>query len=167
MKKWEGYTKEQIEDFAKNTLSERAFVMKMGYAGAGGNVHKVVTDIQSKYPDISFEHFTGQAWNKGKTRKEDNRIANKEAYALEEILTENSFITQKVLRGYIERHEVIPYKCQKCGCDGHWQGGIISLELHHINGINNDNRVENLQYLCPNCHALTDNYRGLNKKSHS
>ena len=35
----------------------------------------------------------------------------------------------------------------------------IPLELHHINGVHSDNRIENLQLLCPNCHALTDNYR--------
>ena len=40
--------------------------------------------------------------------------------------------------------------------------GIISLEIDHINGDNNDNRIENLHYLCPNCHALTDSYRGKN-----
>ncbi|WP_083937631.1 HNH endonuclease [Hymenobacter aerophilus] len=45
-----------------------------------------------------------------------------------------------------------------------WVGEPIPLELHHINGINNDHRLENLQLLCPNCHALTDNYRGKNQK---
>ena len=38
------------------------------------------------------------------------------------------------------------------------------MELHHINGNHNDNRLENLQLLCPNCHAYTDNYRGKNIK---
>lgn len=41
-------------------------------------------------------------------------------------------------------------------------GFRIPLELHHINGDHTDNRLENLQVLCPNCHALTDNYRGRN-----
>ena len=41
-------------------------------------------------------------------------------------------------------------------------GKPIALELHHINGIKNDLRIENLLILCPNCHALTDNYRGKN-----
>ena len=39
-------------------------------------------------------------------------------------------------------------------------GEPIPLELHHINGIRNDLRIENLQILCPNCHSFTDNYRG-------
>ena len=43
----------------------------------------------------------------------------------------------------------------------------IPLELHHVNGDNRDNRLENLQLLCPNCHALTNTYRGKNNKSRS
>lgn len=39
-------------------------------------------------------------------------------------------------------------------------GKPIPLELHHLNGIHTDNRLENLQILCPNCHAFTDNYSG-------
>ena len=41
---------------------------------------------------------------------------------------------------------------------------MLSLELHHINGIPNDNSLENLTLLCPNCHSLTPNYCGKNKK---
>lgn len=46
-----------------------------------------------------------------------------------------------------------------------WNGMPIPLELDHINGINTDHRLENLQILCPNCHAQTSNYRGRNKLS--
>lgn len=41
-------------------------------------------------------------------------------------------------------------------------GKPIALELHHVNGVKDDLRIENLQILCPNCHAFTDNYRGKN-----
>ena len=48
--------------------------------------------------------------------------------------------------------------CEKCGLRS-WNDEIIPLELHHINGNNKDNSLSNLLLLCPNCHALTDNYR--------
>ena len=46
-------------------------------------------------------------------------------------------------------------------------GYTENLELHHINGDHYDNRIENLQILCPNCHAKTDNYRGRNTSKNS
>ena len=51
--------------------------------------------------------------------------------------------------------------CEKCGIKK-WEGKNVPLELHHINGNSNDHRIENLKILCPNCYALTDNYRGKN-----
>ena len=90
-----------------------------------------------------------------------------EKYSLNQVFCKNSPVTQKVLRGYIIRHNVIPYICKICGCDGNWQGGQISLEIHHQDGDNSNNEISNLSYLCPNCHAMTDNYRGKNKNSNN
>jgi 5-methylcytosine-specific restriction endonuclease McrA len=44
-----------------------------------------------------------------------------------------------------------------------WLGRPLSLELHHINGDGKDNRLENLQLLCPNCHSQTDSWGGRNR----
>lgn len=52
--------------------------------------------------------------------------------------------------------------CNRCGIDS-WLGKPITLEIDHINGINSDNRRENLEGLCPNCHSVTDTWRGRNK----
>lgn len=56
------------------------------------------------------------------------------------------------------------FKCERCGLS-EWLGGEIPLELHHINGDKDDNELSNLQILCPNCHALTPNYRWRKKNS--
>jgi 5-methylcytosine-specific restriction endonuclease McrA len=52
-------------------------------------------------------------------------------------------------------------RCEKCGQTS-WLNELIPLELHRVDGNNKNNLIENLQILCPNCHALTDTYKGKN-----
>jgi 5-methylcytosine-specific restriction endonuclease McrA len=53
--------------------------------------------------------------------------------------------------------------CEVCGLT-EWRGRPISLQLHHVNGDGGDNRIENLQIVCPNCHSQTDTWGGRNRK---
>jgi hypothetical protein len=55
-------------------------------------------------------------------------------------------------------------KGDECGNDGKWNGEKLSLHLEHKNGVNDDNRLINLTFLCPNCHSQTKTYSGKNKK---
>ncbi len=51
--------------------------------------------------------------------------------------------------------------CERCGLRD-WLGQPIVMQLHHVNGLGKDNRLENIEFLCPNCHALTLNWGGRN-----
>ena len=68
----------------------------------------------------------------------------------------------KISRGTIKRRiiadKLIEYKCVFCNNEGEWMGNKISLILDHINGVNNDNRIENLRFLCPNCNSTLDTH---------
>ena len=155
------YTKEWLIELCANSYSYSEVLQKAGRKPGGGNNEILKKKILEYGIDIS--HFTGRIWTKSPTYVP--RIGSKEKYKIEEVFTKNSKITQKVLRGYVERHKLIPYLCSNCGCDGNWQNGKIALELDHIDGDNTNNTLDNLRYLCPNCHALTSTYRGLNKKN--
>ena len=54
-------------------------------------------------------------------------------------------------------------RCELCGLT-QWLGEPLSMALHHVNGDGKDNRLENLQLLCPNCHSQTDNFSGRGRR---
>lgn len=152
------YTKEWLEELCKDSYSYAEVLTKAGRKNGGGSQATLKKKISEFNIDIS--HFTGQRWQWSPNNKDLH--VNREKYNLNEVFIKNSPVTQKVLRGYVERHNILEYKCEKCGCDGHWQNGLIALEIDHIDGDNTNNEISNLRYLCPNCHALTETYRGRN-----
>jgi hypothetical protein len=99
------------------------------------------------------------AWSRGKDILSDNRVGRK--YKPSDIFCENSHYSKYSLKKLIINNNLIEYKCQGVGCliSNEWLSKKIVLELDHINGKNNDNRLENLRYLCPNCHSQTPTFR--------
>jgi len=66
------------------------------------------------------------------------------------------------LKGRLLRAGLWTNQCVACGIS-EWRDRPLMMHLHHINGDGTDNRLANLQLLCPNCHSQTDNYSGRNR----
>ena len=95
-------------------------------------------------------------------KSRDNKFSNK--YDNDEIFIEHSPMSTKNIKNRIIKQNLIEYKCSDCGLTNIWNDKNLNLQLDHINGINDDNRLENLRFLCPNCHSQTDTYCAKNKK---
>lgn len=140
----------QIEA-VKNSKSLAGVLRYLGKNINGGQYSWVKRRIA--LANIDTSHFTGQGWN-----------INSIQYKTNEVFAEGSRYSREKVRRWIVRDNIIPYKCAFCGNVGEWRGQKIALQLDHINGIFNDHRIENLRFLCPNCHATTETYCGKNKK---
>ena len=103
---------------------------------------------------ISVEHF-----NANHARSIAGRAR---ARPLAEICVEDSDFARGKLKARLFREGVKQRVCELCGQDEHWRGRRMALILDHINGVANDNRLENLQIVCPNCAATLDTHCGRN-----
>ena len=144
---------EDFKRFVEESHTYADVCRKIGWKPQGGNYRYVKKYIKELELDTS--HFTMKGRiNSGVKYNEKN---------VEDYLTTNSYVKADRLKWKLFSTGLKEYKCEKCGII-HWNGEQISLQLHHINGDNTDNRLENLQILCPNCHSQTDNYCGANNR---
>lgn len=146
---------EQFEQLIKSSINISEVLFKLGYTIKGNSwgfsqVRKRMDDLNLKMSDF-----------KGKSAALKNvKVKNVTA---EDLFKPNCKHLRSVLRRYVINHQLLPYECAICG-RSEWNGKTLSLELDHINGINNDNRLENLRFLCPNCHSQTTTYGSRNQQ---
>ena len=145
MAKYE-WNKEDIERAVKTSTSYSEVLRKLGVNVQGNNSATLKRKIKEYGIDIT--HFTFHT-NSYPSRKKD----------ISEYLVSGSTIHTFKLKEKLLQYGLKLNKCEICGCES-WLGKPINCQLHHINGDNRDNRLENLQILCPNCHSQTDNYCG-------
>lgn len=135
--------------------STRTVLIALGLVSAGGNY----TQIQRRIKELKLDtsHFKGQGWNKGGG-------ATRLAKELNSLLVLGSQVQSFKLKKRLFVEGIKQPLCELCGWAEVSIDGRTPLELDHVNGDHNDNRLENLRILCPNCHSLQPTHRGRNKK---
>ena len=146
------YSLNQLKLAVNDSTSLRQVLIKLDVAAYGGNYETLKKAINHFSLEVS--HFNGQSWSKGK------KLSAR--YSLSEYLENKAPIQSYKLKNRLLDNKILKPVCSNCNNEI-WLGNPIPLELDHINGINKDNRLENLRLLCPNCHALTPTYRSKNR----
>ena len=136
------FTLNEIKTICAKSQSYRQFALQLGYSeNSTDSVKRLIDEYQ-----LDISHFKGQGWSKDSV--------NMSIFQYNKSCKSDTMIRAlTILRGW---------KCEKCGRT-EWEGQQIPLCVHHIDGNHINNQIENLQVLCPNCHAQTDNYCGRNK----
>lgn len=148
------YSKEILEKVVKNCTTYADALIVLGRKPRGSNYETIKKYIKKYNLDVS--HFDEGL---SKIKK-----SNRKRVKTEDVLNNVYYIGSDNLKKRLINENLKEYKCEKCG-NNEWNNQPIPLELHHINGNSYDNRLENLQLLCPNCHAQTNNYRGKNSSN--
>jgi hypothetical protein len=144
--------KNEMETLLKESKSLREVILKLGLNPNGSSGY---THLKNKIKKFGLEipkyNFYGFGGNK-------KRLSNKEVFCV------NSRLPRQKIKSRIIKENLLIYKCEICNNLGEHNGSKLSLHLDHINGINDDNRLENLRFLCPNCHSQTETYGGKSNK---
>lgn len=148
------YTNDEFKTAINKSISWRQVLQKLGYTGNSG--YRTVKR-KASILKLSTEHFKGQGSTKGL------KLGRKRP--IQDYLTENNVwkIRSSLLKERLIEENIFERKCYSCDSTK-WLDKLIPLELEHINGNKEDNRLINLTILCPNCHAFTETYRGKNKR---
>lgn len=150
------YTKELLEPVVASSLSLAEVMKKLGIKWSGGQQQNIKRRITEHGLDTS--HFLGQAASRGDRHKGGPEKKHwSEVLVLQEgkNYREHAF---KLRRALIESGR--EYKCCKCSNAGEWLGKELRLQVDHKNRNWNDNRPENLEFICPNCHSQTPGWSG-------
>jgi len=143
----------ESEEFDKVVLESKNLVdicRNLKLKTTGGNRNTIKKWIKIKKLETS--HF----------RIERKKNSNTK---LNDIFVENSITDRRKIKQVLFINEIKKKECELCGQDENWRGKKMSLILDHINGINDDNRLENLRIVCPNCNATLETNGGRNIKN--
>jgi len=154
----ESFTKEDLETAISKSTSLRELVNYFDYRPSG-YIYRYFRELIKLY-GLSIDHYTDKS--KGIHTNQHNKKSD------DEYLTLSTNLFNRVNGSKLKKillRKGIPYKCDICSNNGTWRDKTLGLEVDHKNSNWRDNRIENLRFLCPNCHKQeTDKNRSTSDK---
>ena len=147
------YTQQELEQIVQLSTSYKDLAQKLGYTAFSSDLKYF---LENKFSDFDTSHFQTRV-------SKEKRIERTE----ENVFVKDSTASQQTLRRWYRKGNYTPYQCSICHLEPMWQGKPLTLILDHINGINNDDRLENLRWVCPNCNQQLETTNGKNRKNYS
>lgn len=149
---WE-VSSEELKEVVKNSTSLSDVIRYYGLQPSSGRY--TILKARLRQDDIDFSHIKlGIRSNRGRGG------LGPKAYPLDLVLVENSAYSRKRLKARLLKGGLLNNQCYECEIGPEWNGKPLSLQIDHINGVSDDNRIENLRMLCPNCHSQTETFGG-------
>jgi len=149
------WTRELLQEAVSASTNMCEVLRFLGLEVVGGHHTHISRRIKTYGIDTSHFHVPtrrGKAW----------RPRTPEAFLVEQPIESARRVPSDRLR-WAMTSTGVPERCAMCGIDAVWRGCPLPLEVDHIDSSWRNNRIENLRFLCPNCHSTTDGYRGRGK----
>lgn len=180
-KQWKHETRRAVAEFIERGLSHSEIAFELGVSKPTISYHarrlRLPPDARASrrfdWSAIQAAHDAGRsareccaefgssrsAWHEavrtGRLRARSTKIP------LEELLARGRPCGRGHLKQRLLKSGLKEERCEECGL-AEWRGRPLRVTLHHVNGDGYDNRLENLSFLCPNCHSQTPNFGGRN-----